>query len=247
MPGTVFVTCWLSTVMWNSPAVREARLDMHVRKWTEAAKQIKDFRCEFKRKRIDTTFHTEAVDYVSVSGTGSRLLRSDVRNANQELDWTFYIQDNEVHLYDHRQRTELAGKWPPEKRADGERGGFFYRALFSEFPGHVIDLSLVLAGIPPTDVKRRFKVTLEAEDTSYVYLRSLPHSVDERAAYTDAWLALDKKDYRTRLLSITTPSHDVIRYELKRREMNVSPPISAEVLGRDLQERWRPFGAPADH
>jgi hypothetical protein len=220
-------------------AARDGRLEMHLHAWERAAKQIKDFRCTWERRRIDSVFRTVDIDQVSVMGTGMGLVRFEQRDARRELRGVVLITATKLHAYDYKNRFELVLDWPAPIRA---KVGWL--SLWPEMSSDLTDLISVLAGLPPPDMRRRYEISLQGEDSYHVYLRWRLLPKDRQI-----WgqVALEKKTYRVRLLGMDSPNGDQTLYTLKQQQTNLSPPLSPESITADLPKGWKSFDPGGDH
>jgi hypothetical protein len=220
-------------------SLQDVRLEMHLLRWQEAARKIKDFRCEWERTEIDNVFRLpDKVTYLTISGTGSHLLRLEFRDSRRELGGVFFFRDGQMHIYDFHSKTESFLPWPP-KDPPAWGVGWLNDMFVGAFES-LVDLSQVLAGIPVSDGRGRFNVSLAGEDAHYVYLRFRPCS---KGTFNQGCLALDKKEYATRAMWIQSLNGDETRYILKQRQTNLSPPLTSELLVDDLPKGWPPIGS----
>src|SRR5262249_2759391 len=160
-----------------------------LRAWESAAEQIRDFRSTWERRRTDA-FRSVDVDEVCVAGTRKGPVRFAQRDARQELTGVVLVNGAKLHAYDYKNQFEWVIDWPAPILA---RKGWL--SVWPEMSSDVTDLPTVLAGQPPPDMRRRYEVSLESEDSYYVYLRwrMLPK---ERQIWGQ--VALDNKTYTVR-------------------------------------------------
>jgi hypothetical protein len=222
-------------VAWSTFAVtvQESPLDKHVRAWIQQSRRIKDFKCEYECKRVDSVFHDETLSYLTVTGTGAGLIRVDSRGQDRMLKSTTLFYDGKIHMYDWGQRSGMVVPWPPDESYRGESAGHITASVQASK-----DLLFVLGGIPPRDLTRRYRISCERQDADYVYVRSKPRAKDMQSVFGDVLVAFDKKEYGLRVLSVSSPPSTASRYTLLRRRINLSPPVTIATLGADLPREW---------
>jgi len=209
-------------------------VDRILENYGKKRQEIKDFRIALKWTCEDRAFRTTTVLHGQAAGAGTDLLRLDLKSADNAFEATLLWSGKKLAWYNYNSKTKMI--YAPHLPDNG----LFASGLGKRILRALDDHRLLFVGLPVQAARERFSLRFYNErDPRYFILEAIPKRQEDTAECAVAYAALSRTTYLPRTFLVDDRHGNRTQWDFPKFEINVSPPITLELLSRNLPTGWQ--------
>jgi TIGR03009 family protein len=184
----------------ETPEPQPSTLDFHLTQWESKMKGIETISAQITREKEDKVFRTRDVFIGEAKYMKPNLAKLELyKKGRPDVYEKFVITGAYLYEYYAQDKQIRIHELPKPK------------------PGQVADNNFLsfMFGMKADEAKRRYDMKVVKESNYYVYLEIYPRTVDDKAEFQKAQLALLKNTYLPRMLIYTEAQGNKIQYDIQ--------------------------------
>jgi outer membrane lipoprotein-sorting protein len=221
------------------PAVTSPRVEAILADWKKASAQARDIRFEYEQTTEDQAFDKRETTKGKVQLSRGNVCRIDLSDEKGNPTQIILQTDKALDWYCYDNRS--VGHWP----TDGARSEDMLTGVQRWVLLSAGSWARAFLGPAPGNIGSQFNVSLQKEDDYYLYLLLVPRTPEPTVfpfsigAVNWVSIALEKKTFFVRQVVSEQGNGTKNTCLVKRVQVNVTPPITAELVSRDLPKGFR--------
>jgi hypothetical protein len=224
-----------------APAAMSPRVEAILADWKKATANWRDIRLEYELTIEDRVFDKKETIKGNVQLSRETVWRINLSDEKGNPTQTFVQTDKALDWYCYENRS--VRHCPTDGAATDDMISKLQRLVFLSLGS----CARAFFGPAPGDINRQFDVALPKEDDYYWYLLIVPRTPEPTvfpfSMGVVRWvsIALEKKTFFVRQVVFEQGSGNRNTSLVKSVQVNVTPPITAESVSRDLPKGFRVF------
>ncbi len=217
----------------------QARVERLLKAIETHSKNVRDFRCQFERRCVDPTWHTDEKLVGTALGARPGLLSMTLRDSKGQIEEAYIVSPAGLECYRPKSKQRCLYFLPKPDTGNLKTQGL-PRILDPQFWSYFISTALpgVFLGLPIQDLRTRFRTTISKENADWVWLELFPRDPDDPDLILAIQMVLKKSDYLPRRTTYHFANRNEVHWTITRRETNVTPPVTAGSLHAGLPTDW---------
>jgi RNA polymerase sigma factor (sigma-70 family) len=209
-------------------------VDRILENYGKKREEIKDFRIAITLTKDDRAFRTRTVLHGEAAGAGTDLLRVDLKSEDNAFEETLLWSGKKLVWYNYNSKIKMV--YAPHLLDNG----LFASGLGKSILRALDDHRLLFVGLPVQGARERFSLRFYNErDPHYFILEATPKRQEDTSECAVAYAALSRTTYLPRTFLVDDHHGNRTQWDFPRFEINVSPPITLELLSRNLPRGWK--------